>query len=430
MRASIFPLLVCLPACGSDAGAVLTVVAPDGPASAARLEIILANSDPSTITHVDGQRVSPAGLEEEKVRYYRQRAEGGAIVDVTRLDGFVVRIEPNDDAADDRTFIPFMVAYDAADHVIGIGTIADEAGQPAAVEVREDLTTQYTVDMVALAAAGDATGIRVREVLEVDCGANDGAWPSGVAWRPSQGTQLRLMYPDAGADAKATDASARATDLDCDLHAATESDCDDLRGAFHTDRAELCDGIDSACDGPSQMIVECGQPACGRPSVQSCSDTSPPRTSTCMPDATCQCTNGVCVQCTLEFEATSDVGRQAPCAPSVGKIHLEGCSPDTPCVVTVVNQSGQPWHGQVGATQTGSFGSQVTLVAPEVWLRAKLEAADVTGTPAASVGMLYLDITGPYTRLLGVDLLLQQLASTACTPMQGTTNYWMSCTNP
>ncbi len=50
----------CVMACGGeDDGAVLTVRAPEGPGSAGRIEIILANADPSAIVDVGGQRDTP-----------------------------------------------------------------------------------------------------------------------------------------------------------------------------------------------------------------------------------------------------------------------------------------------------------------------------------------------------------------------------------
>src|SRR5678816_3691359 len=102
-------LLGVVAACGSDDGAVLTLRAPNGPGSAARIEIVLASADAAAIATAD-QRAQLEGLTEAPVRYYRQRAPGGNVDAVARLDGFVVRIEPNSDVAADEKFVPFVLA--------------------------------------------------------------------------------------------------------------------------------------------------------------------------------------------------------------------------------------------------------------------------------------------------------------------------------
>src|SRR5687767_11606132 len=121
-------LVLVVAACGSEEGTILTVTAPDGPDNVARLEIVLANADPTTITELQDQRVAPNMLAGESARYYRQRATAGAITDVGGVDGFSVRIEPNLVMVPEKTFVPFLVAFDAQDNVVGIGAVLDTAG--------------------------------------------------------------------------------------------------------------------------------------------------------------------------------------------------------------------------------------------------------------------------------------------------------------
>src|SRR5262245_40908277 len=89
-----------LGACSND-GAILTFEAPDGPAGAARIQIVLASADLETIGTGIRQRMQPGVLNEEDVVYYRQRAKGGIVESVDTVDGFQVRIEPEVDAAPD-----------------------------------------------------------------------------------------------------------------------------------------------------------------------------------------------------------------------------------------------------------------------------------------------------------------------------------------
>src|SRR5262245_54661257 len=108
------PLVLPLTASGGDEGAVLTVSAPAGPAGARRIDAALARPAEDALRRVDGQRVGPGALVSEPVRYYGQRATAGAVEDVTALDGFAIRIEPDAAVAPDDAFVPFLLAYDAA----------------------------------------------------------------------------------------------------------------------------------------------------------------------------------------------------------------------------------------------------------------------------------------------------------------------------
>src|SRR5262245_17618980 len=104
MRALVLIGLVGAAACGDDTGLMLPVSAPQGPAGASRIEIVLAN--PDAIEKVQGQ------ITGGDVEYYRQKSTTVPVEDIARLDGYVVRIEARDGAGDEK-FVPFVLAYGA-----------------------------------------------------------------------------------------------------------------------------------------------------------------------------------------------------------------------------------------------------------------------------------------------------------------------------
>jgi hypothetical protein len=423
-------MLATVAACGgSNDGAVLTVRSPDGPATASRIEIVLASADAMTIADIDGQRTMPTMLTVEQARYYRQRATAGFVDDVAKLDGFVVRIEPNLGVSPDEQFIPFLLAYGDGDALIGIGTVRDEAGNPASVVIQAGRSDPYFVDMVPLADTDGDNGIASGESMTIGCaGHNQQPFRSGVAWRPSSGPQLRLLMPDTSIDAKATDATPRSLDLDCDDHDAPDDDCDDLRAAFNNDGAERCDGQDTNCDGARFEIVDCAiTDTCGsNTGVQLCLDAGAnPQAGQCVGDPKCQCTMGQpgpCTKCILDFRPTSDPAKQTPCAPAVGTLAIAGCAVGSPCTVEVVRRPG-PWEGSVSVQPDSGFGQKAVGVTDKVFLEAKLgSGSDVTGMSAESVGAIFLAVSqGTSVRYIGVDLELNgNGAIGACVTTNGT----------
>src|SRR5688572_7927830 len=92
---------------GADDGAILTIRAPLGPPSTARLEVVLANASTDRIARVDHQRVTPLGIEEVGALYYQQRDTAGEVLAIAELDGFVLQIAPNVERREDTTFVPF-----------------------------------------------------------------------------------------------------------------------------------------------------------------------------------------------------------------------------------------------------------------------------------------------------------------------------------
>src|SRR5690349_19373873 len=135
-------LVLVVAACGSDEGSLLEISAPEGPENVARLEIVLANAD--KVETVDGQRIAPRDfVGTENVRYYRQRATAGVIEAVGRADGFVLRLEPNIADVPEKIFVPFLVAYDADDNVVGVGAVLDENREPTSITIEGGMTRKY-----------------------------------------------------------------------------------------------------------------------------------------------------------------------------------------------------------------------------------------------------------------------------------------------
>lgn len=424
MRLAWVALVVA--ACGSEEGSLLSVRAPEGPDGVARLEIVLANAN--KLETVDDQRLAPRNFAgSEVVRYYRQRATAGAIEGVGRADGFTLRIEPNITSVPEKIFIPFLVAYDAGDNVIGVGAVLDENAEPTSITIEGGMTRKYFVDMVPLKAMDPALGMAERESLNVVCG-EERPWTSGIAWRPAT-TQLRLLLADRSLDANATDASERDADLDCDGHAATDSDCDDLRSAFHADQQDVCDGMDQNCDGARSSVQGCANNLCTEGGVQLCDDRTGQPISECVASSSCACANGACAFCALTFRPTADAGKKAPCVPAVGKMHFPSCTDAATCTIEVVSTT-SPWVGYISTMPTSGYTTRLANVIGDVFVELKLSGtSEVMGQAGQSVGTLHLAITqGSQTRLLPVDIeLADGPAVTTCQAIAGTNLYSMNC---
>jgi len=388
MRWLALCLLVVAACSGPDNGALLTVNAPDGPASASRIEIVLA--DPATVEDVTGQRVAPSNLTAESVRYYKQRAIAGAVTSVDTVNGFSVRIEPDANVVPESDLIPFLIAYDDTDRVVGIGAVLDDAGLPGTVTVSADQLIRYQVDMVSLADTDAANGLSTGEVTTVRCNAFD----SGIAWQPT-GVQLRLLLPDRGNDPGLTDATARSLDMDCDGVEATDNDCDDLHPEFHAGAVEACDGLDYDCDGRLLEVVACpsNDSTCPNPTgVALCTEANG-STGTCLSDPACRCASGNCSHCVIPFGGV-DNGVRGLCEPYLSNtIDVPGCEGD--CTVEVIDPPGAaiPWRAKI-STNGGPLSSKLTHVTEPITIQLDLPTADSIMAAAGSVvGDILLQIT-------------------------------------
>ena len=305
MRLLSFGLIV-VAACGdSQQGALLTVNAPDGPSTASRIEIVLASANPATIDDIPLQRQRPTDLSGEPVRYYRQRATAGVVpIGANGMDSFAVRLEADGSVPDDA-LIPFLVARDDNNTILGIGAYL-ENDRPAPVTIVPGQLLGYEITMTALTVTAGTNGIGDNQVLTVRCDGFD----SGIAWKPGA-TQFRLLLPDRSNDAAAVDASGRTLDMDCDGAEALHDDCDDLRSEFHIGADEVCDGLDYDCDSRRLEVVSCPvATGCnGTPGVQLCADVNAGSTiGSCARDPSCACqVNNNCNRCAIPF---TDAGQQ------------------------------------------------------------------------------------------------------------------------
>lgn len=396
-------LTVVVAACGgSEDGAILTVSAPSGPESADRLEIVLAGAE--TVATVERQRLRPGSFENASVRYYRQRASGGEVLGVSTLDGFVIRIEPNVEQAADEQFVPLLVAY-RGETVVGIGAVVDENGNPAPVEIKDGELAEYIVEMVPLTVTDAADGLDDGEIVSVPCrGGNTAELASGYAWQPPDRAQLRLLLPDKPGS---QDASARTIDLDCDAHAAPDTDCDDLRSAFHDDQVEMCDAFDSNCDGETLIAQPCpsavGSCSSAPEGVQLCDDRTGELLGGCVAEPSCNCLIGsqnTCRKCVLAFGGTA--GAVHTCTPAIGKIALP-CTESEPCDVSVVPQVG-PWKAFISKDGM-NFATGVDDASNALYIEVKSVDNMSMATPPASIGEVYLALRyANETVQLSIDL--------------------------
>ena len=412
MRSLLLIGFAATAACSGDVGLVLTIDAPDGPGAARRIEIVLASPAPGATETVDDQRIAPGALEGEAVRYYRQKAPAGSVAKVARVDGFVIRIEPRDGADRDEPFVPFVLAYDEADALIGVGAVLDPDGLPAALEVPVGARLEATAAMISLRPADLARGIAIGEAAAISCDGDGGPRRSGLSWRPPTGLEVRLLLPDAGE----TSAAARPLDLDCDGHDADGDDCDDLRAKYHAGAADTCDGEDTNCRGDRFAVEDCtpqGSACTGGTDqgVRLCADGGGSTPGVCFDTPACRCQLGPCTRCVLAFEGAPPA---KVCSPGVGKLKLGACAAPGPCTIEVVAHSPR-WEVAVGATNIGPFGRRTVASGEEVFLMAKYIAPALPLPVGSSLGDVHLAVTsGLVTDYVGVDLELANGAIGDC----------------
>src|SRR5438270_4037800 len=130
---------------------------------------------------------------------------------------------------------------------------------PSTILVQPGEIDEYTLDIEAVTAVGDSQPVLASEAMLVQCARQDqSTFESGVAWRPAAGGELRVLLPDQPGE---MDATQRPLDLDCDAHEVTagdsSDDCDDTRPHFHRDATDVCDGMDTNCDGARFIAVDC-----------------------------------------------------------------------------------------------------------------------------------------------------------------------------
>lgn len=395
---------------GPNEGAILTFDTPEAAMTATRLEIVLANAAESSISDVDNQRREPGSGADDAVRYFRQRAVGGTIEGTTDIQGFQLRIEPDMTTSTDERFIPFVFAYDG-ERLIGVGAIEDANGDPTHAQITPGTLTSYTITMgVVQEVSDDAAAVERGTARVVSCESREDpsgtTWTSGVAWFPladaarpdGRAHQLRLLLPDRSADALATDATARAADLDCDAHPADANDCDDLRRAFYRGAAESCDGLDTNCDSERYLPQPCTaqNTTCQlapttQTGVQLCDDDAG-TLGACSATAECLCAaSGAsgCTTCTVDFLGSASA--KTACSPSVGKVKLPMCE-DVPCSVEVAAAT-NGWRAYISTLETGGFTTKLANITSSLYLEVK--RSDTLPASTTGIGEVYLLVTTP-----------------------------------
>ncbi len=421
MRWSSVGVLVVAACGGTEQGALLVLDAPEG-ATAERIEIILASADPAAIEDVQNQRVQPADLDQEPVRYYRQRAITGELDNVGTLDGFTVRLEPNLDVPEGE-LIPILFAFDAQDQITAIGAVIDN-GMPQPVEIVDDQLLRFEVAMTVVAQTDGLDGIGDNEAVVVDCDE----FRSGVAWRFGV-TQVRLLLPDLAQDPEATDASERKSDMDCDAHKAISDDCDDLRSEFHGGAVEACDGLDYDCDFRAQELVPCTglTTACGDTTgVGICQD-RPGASSTpvaCTAEPECACALGQCAACVLSFEG-GDGTPASTCTPARAHgIVLETCGGN--CAVEVLVRPNDPFRVRISLPDADNFTDKLTNVASKIDIEVEAFNALAGADTGDIVGGIFLSITSAGGEASQLSFAIKLGQATTCGPSPDT----MVCSQP
>jgi len=367
---------------GAVTGAHLTFSAPEGPRAAASFRVVLAT--PGTIPQIQGQRVALGDNAQQTVSYYLQRTLAGGSEDaVDHVDGFTVRIAPEADFADTE-FIPFVLMYDDAKQIVGVGTYrAGDTPAPSAILVIQDEIDKYTLDVEAVTQVDEKAAPAPGQVQVVECAGANGAdaFTSGIVWRPRSGGELRILFPSDGS----TDATGRTLDLDCDGHEVTPEnsrpDCDDSRNWFHKDAPDVCDGYDTNCDGFQTLATTCSPSApnsCTDPltnmpasGVELCDDRTGESLG-CHQTATCACLSGAgCIQCHMPYMTGATQGFARPCQPAIGQLSTYGkCSATAPCNVEVVGTT-NGWKIEIAPATSSSFGTRAMDVKDSFIIKAK-----------------------------------------------------------
>lgn len=419
-------IAVALLAGCTDTGAHLTLSAPQGPDNAESFEVVLVAPDP--IPSVNSQRVAPAdGSTLQTVSYFRQRTRAGDSTKIGDVDGFTVRIAP-DESIPDTQFIPFVIMHDASGAITGIATYRDGNPLPGAILVMRDEIDKYklTVERVT-EPADDLAQLQAGQARRITCTHDDGRdYPSGIVWRPLEGGEYRILFPNDGG----LDATGRDLDLDCDQYAVTAEssrpDCDDTRDWFHREADETCDGYDTNCDTLQTVVTTCDLDTpnlCNDPfapgpgtGIQLCNE-STQHTTDCRASATCACAGGTCRYCKVPFAYTNTQAIQ-PCQPAAGLLqYLPGCSTTSPCDLEIVGMRGG-WKVELSAREQNLWSNRAYDVMGAVDIRAKRPEGDTFTQPGQpSMALADVDIaiiTATTTTLLTLQLRLDSVNQTTC----------------
>jgi hypothetical protein len=430
--------LFLLAAACSESGAHFTLAAPDGPDTAASFRVILAT--PEQIPSIANQRVSPDSMATQTVPYFLQRTVAGASEEpIDKVDGLRIKLEANFAEMTDTTFIPFVLLYDDAGTIVGVGTFhAEGQTMPSPVLVLPGEIDKYTLDVEKVVQVDDAARPAPFQVLPVDCYREDQTtFTSGIVWRPNGGGELRILFPNDDS----TDATGRDLDLDCDgkkvSPETSSSDCDDTRGSFYAGAQETCDGYDTNCDGQQLMVTSCvptSSNVCPDPTtgmgLALCDDRTG-QASDCQSDPQCLCANGItgCAKCMLSYSDATTAGSVVPCQPGIGTVSTFSlCSATELCTVEVLAVRGG-WKAEVATDPQSSFGSKAQNVGLRFALKVKRPegpGVEIPGMAGHSTGEVDFAITtkNGQSYLRGIDLYIGSDSPVVCSTSGP---YSMSC---
>lgn len=402
VRAAAATAVLWAAAC-AETGAHLTFSAPAGPREAASFRVVLAT--PEKIPSIQNQRVQLGDNAAQTVSYYLQRTVAGASEDsIDKVEGFTVRIAPDGDFADTQ-FIPFVLMYDDAKQIVGIGTYrAGDTPTPSPILVVRDEIDKYTLSVEAVIQIDEKTEPAPGQVHVIECTHRDdtSTFTSGIVWRPQGGGELRILFPDDGG----LDATGRELDLDCDGRVVTSEnsrpDCDDTRNWFHRDAPDVCDGYDTNCDGFQAVATscttstnECLDPTTQTPvaGVELCDDTTGESLG-CHATASCQCQAGAaCVSCKVPYMSGMAGGLVRPCQPAMGALSTYAkCSEAAPCEVEFLGAT-NGWKFEVSASTAGPFGTRASGVKDTFLIKAKHPDDNTYEQMVASNSVHLADIT-------------------------------------
>ncbi len=436
MRSPRLLLLVATASACADTGAHLTFVAPEGPPGAQAYRVVLAAPDKVDVVPDQRTDTSPAAAS-QTVTYYRQRTTAGeSMTSVKSVDGLTLRIAPEGDF-EGTTFVPFVLFYDGAGEITGIGTFhgSDTTG-PAKILVLPDEIDKYEIAVEPVTQVTDTDKAAAGQVMVVDCYHDDQTpYASGIVWRPKAGGELRLLFPDDGG----LDATGRELDLDCDAHPVMADsagrDCDDSRAWFHRDAGETCDGNDTNCDGLQSLAVACPASStngtvCADAMTQTGIAICDDRTGTvgaCQSDPGCLCAAGLqgCTKCKVSIDAGSVPGAIKPCQPGIGMLSTQNRCEAGACTVEVLAVRG-PWKVEVAApVASPAFGSRAQNVTSQFMIKAKAFSGELMATPGDPIGEVDLLISsGTAQHYVGVQLETLETPAT-CQGSNGT--FAMQC---
>jgi hypothetical protein len=255
------------------------------------------------------------------------------------------------------------------------------------------------------------------------------SYTSGIVWHTRAGNELRLLLPNDGG----LDATGRALDMDCDGHAVTpessRADCDDTRPAFYEGALDMCDGMDTNCDGAQAIATQCqANLQCaglfGTNGVSVCDDTTGDP-SDCHAAPSCACAGGTagCRYCEIPVAKpvlhAGDATWLDVCYPATGQLSLSSyCGDTNRCDVEVVGMRGG-WKLEISAPTANAFGYRAYDVGAFLAVRAKRAedpaTYEVMAAPFTPVGEIDLAIiTQDRTFYLGLQLNLAEYVALTC----------------